>query len=132
MTEHVKKTSELIKLQQLTDTELRHRCATIFENHKAMAFAGRDDQLFTEKWTPDTAAEPYQFDRYEIKGDQVALYGIWSAGCFINTISISFPARLIDSDVAIAQFLRQQCDRNRAKREQKIAQAKAHQFVTSD
>jgi hypothetical protein len=119
-----KRTSELINLQQQTDGELRHRCAAIFESYKALAFAGRDDMLFVEKWTPSSAADPYQFDRYEIKGNQITLYGIWPADCFINTISISFPTSLIDNDEAIGEFLREQSARNKAKREDEMAAAK--------
>lgn len=58
-----RRTSELINLQQETDVELRHRCAVIFEGYKALAFAGRDDQLFVEMWTPSSAADPYQFEQ---------------------------------------------------------------------
>ena len=107
-------------------SERRQRFAVIFESHKAMAFAGRDDQFFIEHWTPYTAARPYHFDRYEINGDQITLYGIYSANCFINTISISFPARLVDDDAAITEFLRQQSERNKANRKQERAATGRH------
>jgi len=110
-----KKTSELIDLQQETDAELRRRCAAIFESYKALAFAGRHDPLFVEMWTPSTAAAPYQFDRFEIKSDQVRLYGVWSADCFLYTLSLSFPTSLIDDEQAIGEFLREQFARNEQK-----------------
>ena len=126
-----KKTSELINLQQETDAELRRRCAAIFESYKALAFAGRDDPLFVEMWTPSTAAAPYVFDRYEIKGNQVSLYGVWSADCFINTISVSFPISLIDDDKAIGEFLREQSARNKARMEQEREAAKQSSRITT-
>ncbi len=101
--------------EHINRAELQHRCAMIFEIYKGMAFAGRDDQLFIEMWTPDSAADPYQFDRYEIRGDKITLYGIWAADCFINTISISFPLGLVDNLAAIGEFLRHQSERNRRK-----------------
>jgi hypothetical protein len=119
-----KKTSELINLQQETDTELRRRCAAIFESYKSLAFAERDDPLFVEMWTPLSAAAPYEFDRYEIKGDRISLIGVWSTDCFNNTISISFPVALVDDDDSIGVFLREQSARNKARMEQERAAAK--------
>ena len=122
------KTSELLQLQQATDAELRKRCEVIFERNKAMAFAGRDDPFFSEMWTPESAATPYQFDRYEIKGDRVVLFGVWSSDCIVNTISMAFPSVLIDDDAAIAAFLCDECERNRAVRAQRRAAAKEQEF----
>ena len=113
-----KKTSELISFQQEKDAELRRRCASIFESYKALAFTGRDDPLFVEMWTPSTAAAPYQFERFEIKDDQVSLYGVWSAECFLYTLRLSFPMSIIDDEDAIGEFLREQYARNRVKAEQ--------------
>jgi hypothetical protein len=123
------KTSDLLQLQQATDTELRKRCAAIFERNKAMAFAGRDDQFFRELWTPESAATPYQLDRYEVKGDRIVLFGVWCSDCFINTISMAFPSALIDDDAAIAAFLRDECERNKAVWAQRRAAVKAQEFL---
>lgn len=113
-----KKTSELIHLQNETDAELRLRFSSIFESHKALAFSERNDPLFVEMWTPSSAAAPYRFDRYEISSDQVRLYGIWSAECFLYTLSLSFPTSLIDDDQAIGEFLREQYAKRKEKAEQ--------------
>lgn len=67
---------------------------------------------------------PISLNRYAIRGNQITLYGIWSADCFINTIGISFPTNLIDDDAAIGEFLRQQAEKNKAKREKERAAAK--------
>jgi hypothetical protein len=124
-----RKTSELLLLQQATDAELRKRCEVIFERNKAAAFAGRDDQFFREMWTPESAAMPYHFDRYEMKGDRIVLFGAWSSDCFINTISMAFPSALVDDDAAIAAFLHDECERNRALRAQQRTAAKRHESL---
>lgn len=45
------------------------------------------------------------------------LYGIWSADCFLYTLSLSFSTSLIDDEQAIGEFLREQFARNKEKTE---------------
>jgi len=49
-------TSELLALQGATNAELHARLAGIFQRYRKLAFIGRNDNLFTEHWTPEVAA----------------------------------------------------------------------------
>lgn len=118
-------TSELIAQQERTDAELRRRFTQIFATYRANAFLHRHDHLFLEQWTPQTAASAYQFERYEIGPEEIALYGIERANCFTYRISISFPRRLVDDPEAIDEYFRRQLNEYGAVREQIAAAAKA-------
>ena len=59
-------TSGLLALQEATNAELRVRLAGIFQRYRKLAFMGRNDNLFTEHWTPEVAAAGYDFDGFEI------------------------------------------------------------------
>jgi hypothetical protein len=43
-------------LQEATNAGLRLRLAGIFQRYRKLAFIGRNDNLFTEHWTPEVAA----------------------------------------------------------------------------
>ena len=121
----VAKTSELIGQQERTDAELRRRFAQIFAAYRANAFLHRHDHLFLEQWTPQSAASAYEFERYEIGPEQIALYGIERAHCFTYRISISFPRALVDDPAAIDEYFHGQLNEYSALREQIAAAAKA-------
>src|SRR5580765_8038793 len=70
-------------------------------------FIGRNDNLFTEHWTPELAAAGYDFERFEIKDADIVLHGVENACSFIYRISISFPLELIDDAVAIEAYFEQ-------------------------
>jgi len=102
------KTSKLLAMQQAAKAELRARLGDIFRRYRGLAFAARNDQLFTEHWTPEGAASGYVFDGFEVRGDDIVLYGLENACGFIYRISIAFPVALIDHPAAIeAHFQRQ-------------------------
>lgn len=105
-------TSGLLALQEATNAELRVRLAGIFQRYRKLAFMGRNDNLFTEHWTPEVAAAGYDFDGFEIKDADIVLDGIENACGFIYRINISFPLELIDDPAAIeAYFQRQSAER---------------------
>jgi hypothetical protein len=104
-------TSELLALQEATNAELRVRLAGIFQRYRKLAFIGRNDNLFTEHWTPEVAAAGYDFDGFEIKGANIVLHGVENACGFIYRINISLPLEIIDDAAAIeAYFQRQLAD----------------------
>src|SRR6478736_1639881 len=101
-------TSKLLALQEATNAELRVRLAGIFQRYRKLAFIGRNDNLFTEHWTPEVAAAGYAFDGFEIKGADIVLHGVENACGFIYRISIAFPLELIDDPSAIEAYFQQQ------------------------
>ena len=66
-------TSKLLALQEATNAELRLRLAGIFQRYRKLAFIGRNDNLFTEHWTPEVAAAGYDFDGFEIKDGNIVV-----------------------------------------------------------
>lgn len=105
-------TSKLLALQEAANAELRARLGEIFKRYRGLAFLGRNDNLFTEHWTPELAAAGYDFERFEIKGAEIVLHGVENACGFIYRISIAFPLELIDDAAAIdAYFQRQHAER---------------------
>ncbi len=106
-------TSKLLALQEATNAELRLRLAGIFQRYRKLAFIGRNDNLFTEHWTPEVAAAGYDFDGFEIKDKNIVLRGVENACGFIYRISINLPIEIIDNAAAIeAYFQRQLADSN--------------------
>lgn len=101
-------TSGLLALQQATNAELRARLAGIFQRYRKLAFMGRNDNLFTEHWTPEVAAAGYDFDGFEINGANIVLHGIEKACGFIYRISIRLPLELIDDAAAIEAYFHRQ------------------------
>lgn len=101
-------TSGLLALQEATNAELRARLGGIFRRYRKLAFMGRNDNLFTEHWTPEVAAAGYDFDGFEIKDETIVLHGVENACGFIYRINIALPLELIDDADAIeAHFQRQ-------------------------
>src|SRR5438270_11577709 len=107
-------TSTLLALQEATKAELRVRLAGIFHRYRKLAFIGRNDNLFTEHWTPEVAAAGYDFDGFEIKGTNIVLHGVENACGFIYRISIALPLELIDDASAIETYFQQQYTENKA------------------
>jgi len=100
-------TSRLLALQEATNAELRVRLNEIFQRYRSVAFARRNDNLFTEHWTPEMAAAGYDFEGFEIKGADIVLHGVENACGFIYRISIAFPLELIDDPSAIEAYFQQ-------------------------
>jgi hypothetical protein len=100
-------TSRLLALQEATNAELRVRLNEIFQRYRSLAFAKRNDNLFTEHWTPEMAAAGYDFEGFEIKGANIVLHGVENACGFIYRISIAFPLDLIDDAAAIEAYFQQ-------------------------
>src|SRR5262245_22878922 len=90
-------TSKLLALQDAATAELCVRLGKIFKRYRGLAFAARSDNLFTEHWTPEAAAAGYELDGFEVKGEEMVLYGVENSCGFIYRISIRFPLELIDS-----------------------------------
>ncbi len=107
-------TSRLLALQEATNAELRVRLNGIFQRYRSLAFVKRNDNLFTEHWTPEMAAAGYDFDGFEIKGANIVLHGVGNACGFIYRISIGFPLELIDDASAIETYFQQQYAENKA------------------
>lgn len=107
-------TSRLLALQEATNAELRVRLNGIFQRYRSLAFVKRNDNLFTEHWTPEMAAAGYDFDGFEIKGANIVLHGVENACGFIYRISIGFPLELIDDASAIETYFQQQYAENKA------------------
>ena len=107
-------TSELLALQQATSAELRMRLNEIFQRYRSLAFVKRNDNLFTEHWTPELAAAGYDFEGFEIKDANIVLHGVENACGFIYRISIGFPLELIDDTSAIEAYFQQQYAENKA------------------
>jgi hypothetical protein len=101
-------TSRLLALQEATNAELCLRLGEVFKRHRSMAFVARNDNLFTEHWTPELAAAGYDFERFEIKGTDIVLHGMEIACGFIYRISIAFPLELIDDAGAIEAYFERQ------------------------
>jgi hypothetical protein len=101
-------TSGLLALQEATNAELRTRLAGIFQRYRKLAFMGRNDNLFTEHWTPEVAAAGYDFDGFEIKDATIVLHGIENACGFIYRINIALPLELIDDVEAIEAYFQRQ------------------------
>lgn len=113
-------TSGLLALQEATNAELRTRLAGIFERYRKLAFMGRNDNLFTEHWTPEVAAAGYDFDGFEIKDSTIVLHGVENACGFIYRINIALPLELIDDADAIEAYFHRQ-----------LAESKAESALTS-
>ena len=107
-------TSRLLALQEATNAELRVRLNEIFQRYRSMAFVKRNDNLFTEHWTPEIAAAGYDFEGFEIKGANIVLHGVENACGFIYRISIGFPLELIDDASAIDAYFQQQYAESKA------------------
>jgi len=107
-------TSRLLALQEATNAELRVRLNQIFQRYRSLAFAKRNDNLFTEHWTPEVAAAGYDFEGFEIKGANIVLHGVENACGFIYRISIGFPLELIDDASAIEAYFSQQYAESKA------------------
>lgn len=104
-------TSKLLTLQEAINAELRVRLAGTFQRYRKLAFIGRNDNLFTEHWTPEMAAAGYDFEGFEIKGANIVLHGVENACGFVYRINISLPLEIIDDAAAIeAHFQRQLAD----------------------
>jgi hypothetical protein len=107
-------TSKLLALQEATNAELRVRLNGIFQRYRKLAFIGRNDNLFTEHWTPEVAAAGYDFDGFEIKGTTIVLHGVENACGFIYRINIALPLALVDDANAIEAYFQRQIDDNKA------------------
>lgn len=110
-------TSGLLALQEATNAELRLRLAGIFQRYRKLAFIGRNDNLFTEHWTPEVAAAGYVFDGFEIKDANIVLHGVENACGFIYRINIALPVDLIDDPVAIEAYFQRQWVESKAESE---------------
>jgi hypothetical protein len=97
-------TSKLLALQEATNAELRMRLGHIFQRYRRLAFMGRNDNLFTEHWTPEMAASGYDFEGFEVKGDAIVLHGIENACGFVYRIDIALPLELIDDEAAVEVY----------------------------
>ena len=101
-------TSKLLALQEATNAKLHARLSEIFQRYRSLAFIRRNDNLFTEHWTPEMAAAGYDFDGFEIKGTNIILHGVESACGFVYRINIALPLEIIDDAAALeADFQRQ-------------------------
>lgn len=107
-------TSKLIALQEAANVELKTRLEEIFKRYRSVAFAGRNDNLFTEHWTPEVAAAGYDFERFEIKGTDIVLHGVEYACGFIYRINIFFPLAIIDNAAAIESYFEHQIEEIKA------------------
>lgn len=109
-------TSELLALQEAASAELRVRLGEIFVRYRGLAFVARNDNLFSEHWTPDVAASGYGFEGFEVRGGEMILHGVEHANGFVYRISIAFPLALIDEPPAIeSHFQRQHAEAMMAK-----------------
>jgi hypothetical protein len=107
-------TSKLLALQEATNAELRLRLAEIFQRYRKLAFIGRNDNLFTEHWTPEVAAAGYDFDGFEIKDGNIVLHGVENACGFIYRISINLPIEIIDNATAIEAYFQRQLSESKS------------------
>ncbi|MBZ5490889.1 MAG: hypothetical protein LAO76_08160 [Acidobacteriia bacterium] len=110
-------TSELLALQEATNAELRVRLSGVFQRYRKLAFIGRNDNLFTEHWTPEVAAAGYDFDGFEIKAANIVLHGVENACGFIYRINITLPLEIIDDANAIEAYFQRQIDESKAEAE---------------
>jgi hypothetical protein len=95
------KTSRLLDLHEKVGMELSLRLGEIFKRYRGLAFAGRNDQLFAEHWTPELAASGYDFAAYEIRGEEISLHGVERTHGFEYRISITFPLSLVDDSAKL-------------------------------
>ena len=110
-------TSKLLALQEATNAALRLRLSGIFQRYRKLAFMGRNDNLFTEHWTPEIAAAGYDFEGFEIKDANIVLHGIENACGFIYRINIALPLEFIDDVDAIEAYFQRQLAENKAESE---------------
>ena len=110
-------TSKLLALQEATNAELRLRLAGVFQRYRKLAFIGRNDNLFTEHWTPEVAAAGYDFDGFEIKGVNIVLHGVENACGFIYRINVTLPVEIIDNAAAIEAYFQRQLAESKAESE---------------
>jgi len=110
-------TSKLLALQEATNAELRVRLAGIFQRYRKLAFIGRNDNLFTEHWTPEVAAAGYDFDGFEIRGTNIVLHGVENACGFVYRINIALPLEIIDNAAAIDAYFQRQLAESKAESE---------------
>ena len=104
-------TSKLLALQEATNAKLHARLSEIFQRYRSLAFIRRNDNLFTEHWTPEVAPAGYDFDGFEIKGTNIILHGVESACGFVYRINIALPLETIDDAAALeADFRRQRSE----------------------
>src|SRR5262245_5099066 len=101
-------TSKLLTLQDAANAELRLRLRKIFKRYRGLAFAARSDNLFTDHWTTEAAAAGYEFDTFDVKGNEMVLHGVENSCGFIYRISIRFPMEFIDSASAIDDYFERQ------------------------
>jgi len=99
---------KLLDVHTAAETELNSRFEEIFLRHRGVAFAGRKDHHFNERWTPDSAASKYEFDGYEIINSDVVLNGVENNAGYVYRISISFPLALLEQPAAIDAHFEQQ------------------------
>ena len=90
------------------------RLTGIFQRYRSVAFMGRNDNLFTEHWTPEVAAAGYDFDGFEIKGDTIVLHGVENACGFVYRISVAFPLELIDDAGAVEGYFQRRFAESKA------------------
>lgn len=107
-------TSRLLALQQATNAELRVRLKEVFQRYWSLAFAQRNDNLFTEHWTPELAAAGYNFEGFEIKESEIVLHGVENACGLIYRTSIGFPVDLIDDAPAIEAYFQEKYTESKA------------------
>lgn len=110
-------TSKLLALQEATNAALCVRLAGIFQRYRKLAFIGRNDNLFTEHWTPEVAAAGYDFDGFEIRGTNIVLHGVENACGFVYRINITLPLELIDDAAAIETYFQRQLTESKAQPE---------------
>jgi hypothetical protein len=110
-------TSKLLALQEATNAELCLRLEEIFKRYRGLAFVARNDNLFTEHWTPEVAAAGYDFEGFELKGANIVLHGVEHACGFVYRISIALPLELIDDAAAIEVYFQRQYVERKAESE---------------
>lgn len=95
-------------MQEATNAELRVRLGEIFKRYRGLAFMARNDNLFTEHWTPEVAAAGYELDGFEVAHGEMILHGVENSCGFIYRINIRFPMALVDSAEAIEDYFQRQ------------------------
>jgi hypothetical protein len=116
-------TSKLLALQEATNAELRMRLSYIFQRYRSLAFMGRNDNLFTEHWTPEVAAAGYDFEGFEIKAATIVLHGVENACGFVYRINIALPLELIDDDAAVEVYFQLRFSESKAESDLSAAAA---------
>src|SRR6476661_7127705 len=110
-------TWKLLALQEATNAELRMRLSGIFQRYRKLAFIGRNDNLFTEHWTPEVAAAGYDFDGFELNTANIVFCGIENSRGFIYRINIALPLELIDDVSAIEAYFQRRLAKSKAESE---------------